>query len=390
MRLHERGGGFTVYVQVSAVDFVIPLVDLKAQYGEIREEIEAAVLRVIESSQVVLGPEVEAFEEEFARECGSDATVAVNSGTSALHLALLVAGVGPGAEVITSPHTFIATVGAIRYTGATPVFADIDPVSYTIDPKAIEAVITERTRAIVPVHLYGQPADMDPILEIARKHQLVVIEDAAQAHLAEYKGRRVGSIGDLGCFSFYPGKNLGAYGEGGAITLSDPDRVRELRMLRDWGAEEKFHHELPGFNYRMDAIQGAVLRVKLRRLPAWTEARRSRADLYRKGLDGVDVVTPRELAYARHVYNVYAVRVSQRAMVQKVFSEKKIQTSVHYPVPVHLQPCNADLGYGSGRFPNAEALSAEVLSLPMYAELSSDQIEEVCRAMGEAGLEIRG
>lgn len=372
------------------VDFVIPLVDLKAQYGEIREEIEEAVLRVIESSQVVLGPEVEAFEEEFARECGSDATVAVNSGTSALHLALLVAGVGPGAEVITSPHTFIATVGAIRYTGATPVFADIDPVSYTIDPKAIEAVITERTRAIVPVHLYGQPADMDPILEIARKHGLVVIEDAAQAHLAEYKGRRVGSIGDLGCFSFYPGKNLGAYGEGGAITLSDPDRVRELRMLRDWGAEEKFHHELPGFNYRMDAIQGAVLRVKLRRLAAWTEARRSRAALYREGLDRVAVVTPRELAYAHHVYNVYAVRVPRRDIFQKVLSGKRIQTSVHYPVPVHLQPCNADLGYGSGRFPNAEALSAEVLSLPMYAELSSGQIEEVCRAMGEAGMEIRG
>jgi dTDP-4-amino-4,6-dideoxygalactose transaminase len=245
---------------------VIPFVDLKAQYRSIKAEVDAAVLDVLENSSFVLGKHVAAFEEEFAAYCGGAHAAGVNSGTSALHLAMLAAGVGPGDEVITTAMTFVATVAAIGYTGARPVFVDADPVSYTIDPARIEAAITERTKAIVPVHLYGQPADLDPILEIARRHNLIVIEDAAQAHGAEYKGRRVGSIGDLGCFSFYPGKNLGAYGEGGAVVTNNPEYNRIIRMYRDWGAEKRYHHVLKGYNYRLEGIQGAILGVKLRYL----------------------------------------------------------------------------------------------------------------------------
>jgi dTDP-4-amino-4,6-dideoxygalactose transaminase len=254
---------------------VIPFVDLAAQYREIRDEVHAAIQGVLESTQFVLGKEVAAFEEEFAAYCDVEHGIGVNTGTSALHLALLAAGIGRGDEVITVPFTFVATVAAIDYTGARPVFVDIDPATFTMDPAAIEAAITERTRAILPVHLYGQPADMDPILEIARRHGLLVIEDACQAHGAEYRGQRVGGIGDLGCFSFYPGKNLGAYGEGGMVTTDNADHARRIRMLRDWGAERKYHHELKGFNYRLEGIQGAILRVKLRHLERWTEARRT-------------------------------------------------------------------------------------------------------------------
>ena len=256
---------------------MIPFVDLKAQLRPIKAEIVAAIDRVLESGQFVLGAEVEAFEDEFARYCGAQNAVAVNSGTSALHLALLAAGVGPGDEVITVPHTFVATVAAICYTRARPVFVDIEPRSYTIDVGHIEGAVTERTKAILPVHLYGQPADMDPIMDIARRRGLVVIEDAAQAHGAEYKGRRVGSIGDIGCFSFYPGKNLGACGEGGAVTTNNTEYARTIRMLRDWGQDRKYNHALKGFNYRMDGIQGAILRVKLNDLDKWTLARRALA-----------------------------------------------------------------------------------------------------------------
>ena len=259
---------------------MIPLVDLKAQYHAIKAEIDAAITGVLESSQFVLGTEVQAFEEAFAAYCGGKYAVAVNSGTSALHLSLLAAGVGPQDEVITSPFTFVATVAAIRYTGAKPVFVDIDPRSFTLDPAHIKAAITPRTKVILPVHLYGQPADMDPILEVARRQNLVVIEDAAQAHGAEYHGRRVGSMGEIGCFSFYPGKNLGAYGEGGAVVTNSSEYARTIRMLRDWGQEKRYHHVLRGYNYRMEGIQGAVLRVKLRHLPAWTEARREHAAAY--------------------------------------------------------------------------------------------------------------
>ncbi len=360
---------------------MIPFVDLKAQYRSIQSEIEPAVLATLQSAEFVLGSRVKAFEQDFAAYCGAGQAIAVNSGTSALHLALLAAGVGPEDEILTTPFTFVATVAAIRYTGARPVFADIDPASFTIDPAAIERLITPRTKVILPVHLYGQTADMDPILEIARRHRLTVIEDAAQAHGAEYKGRRAGSLGDLGCFSFYPGKNLGAYGEGGAVTTSNPEYTRTIRMLRDWGQEVKYHHVLKGFNYRMEGIQGAILGVKLRHLEAWTEARRAHARRYTELLSAAGVRTPAEMPWARHVYHVYAIRSAARDELQKQLQAAGVQTGIHYPIPVHLTEAHADLGYHRGDFPHAEAAADEVLSLPMFAELTDDQVAEASAAV---------
>ncbi|MBM4429377.1 MAG: DegT/DnrJ/EryC1/StrS family aminotransferase [Chloroflexi bacterium] len=360
---------------------MIPFVDLKTQYHSIKTEIDAAIASVLESSQFVLGKEVAAFEEEFAAYCQTKYTIGVNSGTSALHLALLAAGIGPGDEVITVPFTFVATVAAIVYTGARPVFVDIEPRSFTIDINRIEAAITTKTKAILPVHLYGQSADMDPILEIARRRGLVVIEDAAQAHGAEYRGRRVGSIGDLGCFSFYPGKNLGAYGEGGAVTTNNPEHARTIRMLRDWGAERKYQHVLKGYNYRMEGFQGAILRVKLRHLEAWTEARRTHAARYNGLLTGNGLLTPEELLYARHVYHIYAIRTPGRDVLQQALNAQGIQTGIHYPIPVHLLPAHAGLGYHAGDFPCSERAADQVLSLPMFAELSDEQIETVTAAV---------
>ncbi|BAZ24806.1 glutamine--scyllo-inositol transaminase [Kalymmatonema gypsitolerans NIES-4073] len=360
---------------------MIPFVDLKAQYNTIKDEINAAVLKVLESSQFVLGDEVTAFEKEFAGYCGADYGIAVNTGTSALHLALLAAGVGSGDEVITVPFTFVATVAAICYTGATPVFVDINPVSYTIDVNQIEKAITERTKAILPVHLYGQAADMEPILEIARRHGLTVIEDAAQAHGAEYKGRRAGSIGDFGCFSFYPGKNLGAYGEGGMVITNNPEYVRTIQVLRDWGQERRYQHILKGYNYRMDGIQGAILRVKLRYLDAWTDARRALAAHYDELLVNSGVTTPTVMPYSHHVYHIYAVRSPQRDTLQQKLHERLIQTGIHYPIPVHLQPAYADLGYKIGDFLCSELAANEVLSLPMFAELSEAQITIVSESI---------
>jgi dTDP-4-amino-4,6-dideoxygalactose transaminase len=362
---------------------VIPFVDLKAQYASIKTEVNAAIQGVLESCQFTLGSEVAAFEEEFAAYSQARFGIGVNTGTSALHLALLAAGVGRGDEVITVPFTFIATASAIDYTGATPVFVDIDPKTFTMDPARIEAAITPKTKAIIPVHLYGQAADMDPILEIARRHKLVVIEDAAQAHGAEYKGRRAGSIGDMGCFSFYPGKNLGAYGEGGMVTTSNPEYTRTLRMLRDWGAEKKYHHVLKGYNFRLEGLQGAVLRVKLRYLEGWTEARRTAAGHYDRLLAGSGVPTPAQMPYARHVYHVYAIRTLERAAWQKALNDKGIQSGIHYPIPVHLQPAFAELGHKVGDFPHSERAANEVLSLPMFPELTQSQCEEVSRAVRE-------
>ena len=360
---------------------MIPVVDLQAQYRSIKTEIDEAVLRVLDSTQFVLGEEVEAFEREFARFCNAGDAVAVNSGTSALHLALLAAGIGPGDEVITVPFTFIATIAAIEYTGARPVLVDIDPRTYTMNPALIARAITPRTKAIVPVHLYGQPADMDPILEIARAGGLTVIEDAAQAHGAEYRGRRCGSLGDLAGFSFYPGKNLGAYGEGGAVVTSNPEYAHRIRILRDWGQERRYEHAFKGFNYRMDGIQGAILRVKLRRLEGWTEARRRHAIEYGRRLSGGDVATPYARADSRHVYHVYAVRVRRRDLCREHLRTSGIQTGVHYPIPAHLQPAYADLGYRRGDFPVAEAVAADVLSLPMFPELRERQIAEITAAL---------
>lgn len=360
---------------------MIPFVDLKTQYLSIRDEIRGAIDGVLESGQFTLGPEVQAFERRFADLCGAGYGVGVNSGTSALHLALLAAGIEPGDEVITVPFTFVATVSAIDYTGAVPVFVDIDPVSHTLDPQALEAAITERTRAIVPVHLYGQPADMDPILEVARRHRLVVIEDACQAHAARYKGRPVGSLGDIGCFSFYPGKNLGAYGEAGIAVTNDDAHAHTLRMLRDWGAERKYEHVLKGYNYRMDAIQGAVLNVKLRHLAAWTDARRRAAACYGEAFAGSGVCTPTEMGYARHVFHLYAIRSPQRKAWQDALLAQGIQTGIHYPTPVHLLPAFADLGYRAGQFPHAERAAREVLSLPMFPELTREQCHHVAAAV---------
>jgi dTDP-4-amino-4,6-dideoxygalactose transaminase len=364
---------------------MIPFVDLKAQYASIKDEVNAAIQRTLDSCAFTLGPEVAAFEEEFAAYSGNKYGIGVNTGTSALHLAMLAAGIGPGDEVITVPFTFVATVAAVHYCGARTVFVDIDPQTFTMDPARLEAAITPKTKAIVPVHLYGQMADMDPIMAVARKHKLIVIEDAAQAHGAEYKGRRAGSIGDMACFSFYPGKNLGAYGEGGMVVTGSPEYTRTIRMLRDWGAEKKYQHVLKGYNFRLEGIQGAVLRVKLRHLEKWTEARRAAAARYDRALAGSGVPTPVALAHNRHVYHIYAIRTPQREAWQNALQAKGISTGIHYPIPVHLLPAYADLGYVASQFPHAERAAAEVLSLPMFPELTSEQTDTVSRAVRELG-----
>src|SRR4051794_6241584 len=353
---------------------LIPFLDLKAQYRQIKPEIDAAVARAIDSTQFVLGPEVAELEERFASYCNVRHCLAVNSGTSALHLALLAVGVGPGDEVITVSMTFVATTAAILYSGAKPVFVDVDPVTWTMDPSLIEAAITPRTRAIMPVHLHGLMADMDPIMDIALRHNLVVIEDAAQAHGAEYKSRRAGSIGNLGCFSFYPGKNLGAYGEGGAVVTNEPELARRISLLRDWGQESKYNHVVHGYNYRMDGIQGAVLNVKMNYIETWTEARRSIASHYDSLLGKLGGRRPWPPGHARHVYHVYAVRLGQRDEAQKALHAAAIGVGAHYPVPVHLQTAYASLGYTAGDLPVTELLADQFLSLPMYAELVPAQV----------------
>ena len=365
---------------------MIPFVDLKAQYQSIKKEVDAAILGVLESCQFTLGAEVAAFEQEFASYSQAKFGAGVNNGTSALHLALLAANVGEGDEVITVPFTFVASVAAIYYSRATPVFVDIDPRTFTMDPAKLEAAITPKTKAIIPVHLYGQCADMDPILSIARKHNLVVIEDACQAHGAEYKGRRAGSMGDMAAFSFYPGKNLGAYGEGGLVTTSNPDYNRTIRMLRDWGAEKKYQHVLKGYNYRLEGIQGAVLRVKLKYLEGWTEARRAAAGHYKRLFSGSSVRTPEALPHNRHVYHVYAIRTAERQKWQEALQTQGIQTGIHYPIPVHLLPAYSDLGYEAGQFPHAEQAAAETLSLPMFPELTVQQCEIVSAAVKSLAL----
>jgi dTDP-4-amino-4,6-dideoxygalactose transaminase len=362
----------------------IPFLDLKAQYSQIKPEIDAALARVVNSGHFVLGPEVTAFEGRFANYCRTAHCRAVNSGTSALHLALLAAGVGPGDEVITVSMTFVATTAAILYSGARPVFVDVDPVTWTMDPGLIEAAITPRTKAIVPVHLHGLMADMDPIMAIARRHGLVVIEDAAQAHGAEYRERRAGSIGDLGCFSFYPGKNLGAYGEGGALVTDRPDLARRVSLLRDWGQEAKYDHIIPGYNYRMDEIQSAILTVKMDYIERWTEARRSLAERYDALLSDLPFARPQPPRYTRHVYHVYAVRLQRRDDALTLLRDAGIGSGIHYPVPVHLQRAYAELGYRAGDFPVTEMLANELLSLPIYPEMLLEQADEVVSTLRNA------
>jgi len=363
---------------------MVPFLNLKAQYVEIRDEVNAAVMGVIDSGQFVLGAEVKAFEEAFAAYCQAEHCVALNSGTSALHMALLALDIGPGDEVITVSSTFIATVAAIRYAGATPVFVDVDEASWTMDPNLIEEAISGKTKAIMPVHLHGRVADMDAINALAQKHGLLVIEDAAQAHGAAHKGRRAGSLSAIGCFSFYPGKNLGAYGEGGAAVTNDAALAHKMRVLRDWGQEEKHHHVVQGYNARMDGIQGAVLRVKLGHLEKWTEARRAHAALYDQLLADVPCGRPLMSNEDRHVFHVYSVLVEEREQVQKALADAGIGTNIHYPIPVHLQLAHSDLGYGKGDFPVTEKLADHFLSLPMFAELKDDQLAAVATELKKA------
>jgi len=359
----------------------VPFVDLTAQYQSIKGEIDLAIARVIENTSFILGPEVEAFERAFAEYVGVRFCVGLNSGTAALHLALLAAGIGAGDEVILPANSFFATAEAVSVAGATPVFVDADAISYTIDPGKIETAITARTRAIIPVHLYGQPADLDPVFEMARRRNLLVIEDAAQAHGAEYKGRRVGGLGDIGCFSFYPGKNLGAYGEGGAIVTGDAEFARRVRLLRDHGSEQKYRHEIIGYNFRLEGIQAAVLNVKLRHLDRWNELRRRHAVSYDELLKDSNLILPREMPYSRHAYHLYVVQSERRDELQQQLAQAGIQTGIHYPIPIHLQPAYASLNYQRGNFPETEKQSDRVLSLPMFAELTDEQIESVAQAI---------
>jgi dTDP-4-amino-4,6-dideoxygalactose transaminase len=356
---------------------MIPFADLKSQYRSIKDEIDSAIAEVLESSHFILGPQVEAFEERFAAYCETRFACGVNSGTSALHLALMAAGVGPGDEVITVSYTFVATAAAIRYTGALPVFVDIDPQTCNIDTSRIERAITSRTKAIVPVHLHGNCADMDPLMEIARRHNLIVIEDAAQAHGAEYKGRRAGSFGDLACFSFYPGKNLGAYGEAGAVVTNEEEYVKVIRELRDQGQSEKYHHERVGYNYRMEAIQGAVLKVKLKYLDEWTSARRLLADAYRDALADSQVRLLTETPGSKSVHHIFPVFTPERDELQRHLQSAGVSTGIHYPIPVHLQRGYRDLGHSVGDFPHTERAAAQTLSLPMYPELTQGDLLQV-------------
>ncbi len=362
----------------------VPFLDLQAQYGAIRNDIVSAMISVADSTRYALGPRVTDFERRFASYTGADHCVAVNSGTSALHLSLIAAGVGPGDEVITVPMTFIATTWAISYVGATPVFVDVDPVSYTMDTEQVEARITSRTKAMLPVHLYGQTADMSPLLDIGRRHGIPVIEDAAQAHGAGYRDRTAGSMGLLGCFSFYPGKNLGAAGEGGAVVTNDGAIADRLRSLRDHAQSERYHHKELGFNYRMDAIQGAVLGVKLRHLDSWLSARRAHAATYRELLDGLPIQLPTELSDRKHVWHLYVVLHPERDRLQAELDAVGISTGLHYPIPVHLQAAYSHLGHRVGDFPVAERVANECLSLPMYPELDRDQMEAVATALHDA------
>ncbi len=362
----------------------IPLVDLKAQYAANKSEIDAAIERVVANTSFILGPEVSDFEQAFAAAVGAKGAVGVASGTGALHLALLSLGVGPGDEVITSSHTFIATVEAIIRVGAKPVFVDIDPRTYNLDPNKVEAAITPRTKVLMPVHLYGQPAELKPLREIATRHHLWLVEDAAQAHLAEYEGRRCGSIGDVAAFSFYPGKNLGAYGDAGAVTSNDEALLAKIRQLRDHGSKTKYEHEVFGYGERLDSLQAAILGAKLPRLEEWTEARRRHARTYNELFAGADVVTPYEAPNVRHVYHLYVIRVPNRDAMLAHLKSKGIDAGIHYPLPVHLQPAYLNLGYGETSLPFTEQVANEVLSLPMYPELTREQIEFVAAAVRES------
>ena len=366
---------------------IVPFLDLQAQYRQIENEVLPMLKNAMEDAQFIGGPNVEGLEKEFAEFCSTCYCIGVNSGTDALRFALMAAGVEPGDAVVTVPNTFIATTEAISQVGAEPAFVDVDPHTCNMDPEKL-ATFMESTsltvKAVIPVHLYGQPVDMDPILGIAQQYELAVVEDACQAHGAKYKTQTVGSIGDVGCFSFYPGKNLGAFGEGGAVVTDDETMAKKIGMIRDHGQARKYYHDMEGYNGRLDAIQAGVLRVKLRRLGEWNRARRQNADIYNElisGIPGVDFVRVKQ--FATSVYHLYVIMVDDRDKLQKYLSEKDIATGMHYPLPLHLQKAYRHLGYRKGDFPVAERSAERLLSLPMYPELEHDQIEYVCSAIAD-------
>lgn len=356
---------------------IVPFVDLKAQYNTIAKEVNSAIQRVLEKTDFILGEDVRLFEEEFAGYCGVKYAVGVDNGVSALELGLKALGIGPGDEVITADNTFIATASAISFTGAKPILVDIDPKTYNIAIEEIEAAITARSKAIIPVHLYGQPADMDAILEIARHYGLFVVEDACQAHGALYKGRRAGSMGDLAAFSFYPAKNLGAYGDGGMLVTNSEAIAAKVRMFRNYGQKEKYCHVSLTYNRRLDTVQAAILRVKLKYLDRWNEARRRHAALYNELLKDTDLIIPFEAEYATHVYHLFVIRVNDRDHLQTYLQSRGIATGIHYPIPIHLQDVYSSLGYKRGAFPVTEQFAGEILSLAMFPELTEEQVKTV-------------
>ncbi len=368
----------------------IPLVDLKSQYQDIKEEVLSEIGQALDGMQLFLGKNVQTLESDFAAFCGVESAIGVSSGTDALHIAIRACGIGPGDEVITVSHTFIATIEAIILAGAKPVFVDIDPQTYNMDTCQVERMINSKTRAILPVHLYGYPSDMDPILELARTYKLKVIEDACQAHGAEYKGCRTGSMGDAGCFSFYFTKNLGAYGEGGIITTSDPDIAERCRMLRDHGQNSKYHHSMMGINGRLDEIQAAVLRVKLPHLEDWIEKRRNLAQAYNASLPAL-VEKPQETPWAKHVYHLYVVRTPERDQLRAWLENKGIGAGMHYPIPVHMQEAWREYGGGDFSLPVTEKITKEIISLPIYPEMTNEEVDYICdciREFGESGRSV--
>ncbi len=382
----ERGStpkshGLAWPAKIKSKNLEVPFVDLKIQHQILSKELHRGLDRVMGNTDFILGEEVELFEREFASFCKSNFAVGIGCGLDALRLALKACHIGPGDEVITVTNTFIATVLAISSVGAKPVLVDIDPVSYNIDVNKIESALTNRTKAIVPVHIYGQSADLEKIADLAQRHQLKVIEDACQAHGAEYKGRPCGSWGDAGCFSFYPGKNLGAYGDAGMVVTQNPEIAEKVRMLRNYGQKVKYQHIIEGFNSRLDSIQAAILRVKLRKLGEWNSARREHAREYTTYLKDLDVITPREIDGVKHNYHLYVIRVKDRDALLNKLRENGISAGIHYPIPVHLQEAYKDLGYNKGDFPIAEKYANEILSLPMFPELTHEQVVHVCEVI---------
>ena len=351
--------------------------DIKGQIADVQDEVEAAVLAVVRNGQFILGPNVKAFEAEATEYLSTVASVGVGNGTDGLTIALKAAGIGEGDEVITTPFTFVATSWAISYVGATPVYVDIDDATFNLDPKLVEKAITPKTKAVMPVHLYGQPFNVEPILEICRKHKLPLVEDSAQSHGAKFNGKVIGTFGEISCFSFYPGKNLGAAGEGGALVTNNADFAQRARALREHGSTVRYYHDEVGFNYRMEGIQGAVLGVKLPHLQKWTDARRRVAHRYHELLKSTPLQLPLEASFAESAYHLYVVRHPKRDELKKFLEENQVGCALHYPLPLHLQKCYASLGYKNGDFPVAEKAGRECLSLPIYPELTDAQIERV-------------